>query len=249
MAAEVAALVSAGRPSLEALLDDAAEMICRGMADACVLGVLFDHDSKIHPLGLYHRDERLRRMLNAASELAWEPLGGVSQQVLASGVPALLDSVDLRSLARHPRLAALADEATVHTALVAPMHAVGQPVGVMAMGRTSPSAPYSEDDFKVAQLVADRLGLAISVLHLQEALDTGSGQADVAGPADRRLAALTEREREVFRLIGDGLTSREIGEQLFLSVRTVEWHRARLMAKLGVSTRSELIALGRSIRP
>jgi DNA-binding CsgD family transcriptional regulator len=248
MATEVAALVSSGAPSLEELLDSAAEVICRDMADVCVLGVLFDHDSKIHPLGLYHHDERLRGMLNEASELAWEPLGGVSEQVLGSGVPALLAPAELESLARHPRLAAFAGEDAAHSALVVPMRAVGTPVGVMAMGRTALALPYGEEDFAVVQLVADRLGLAINVVHLQDELERAGALEEDADPA-QRLAGLTEREREIFRLIGEGLTSREVGEQVFLSVRTVEWHRARLMAKLGASTRSELIALARTLRP
>ena len=249
MASEVAALVSAGAPTLEELLDAVAEAICRAMADVCVLGVLFDHDRKIHPVGLYHCDERLRALLNDASELAWEPVGGVFEDVLSSGAPILLGPEALESLAGHPRLAAFAAEAHVHSALVVPMRGVGTPVGIMGLARTTPSLAYSEQDFVIAQLVADRLGLAISVVHLQEALERAGAQEEVAGPADRSLAGLTDREREIFRLIGEGLTSREIGKQLFLSVRSVEWHRARLMAKMGVSTRSELIALARELHP
>ncbi len=58
-----------------------------------------------------------------------------------------------------------------------------------------------------------------------------------AGPPDE----LTEREAEVLRLIALGFTNAEIGEQLFLSVRTVESHRAHIQQKLGLSARSELV--------
>ncbi|MCV7360493.1 response regulator transcription factor, partial [Mycolicibacterium neworleansense] len=54
---------------------------------------------------------------------------------------------------------------------------------------------------------------------------------------------LTDREREIAMLIGAGLSSRAIAERLHLSVRTVEGHIYRAMAKTGVSTRAELIAL------
>ncbi|MEX3650068.1 helix-turn-helix transcriptional regulator, partial [Mycolicibacterium porcinum] len=54
---------------------------------------------------------------------------------------------------------------------------------------------------------------------------------------------LTDREREIAMLIGAGLSSRAIAERLRLSVRTVEGHIYRAMAKTGVSTRAELIAL------
>lgn len=52
---------------------------------------------------------------------------------------------------------------------------------------------------------------------------------------------LSEREAEVLRLIALGHTNAEIGGQLFLSVRTVESHRAHIQQKLRVSSRSELV--------
>jgi two-component system response regulator NreC len=58
-----------------------------------------------------------------------------------------------------------------------------------------------------------------------------------SGPPDD----LSEREVEVLRLIALGHTNAEIGEQLFLSVRTVETHRAHVQQKLGRSTRAELV--------
>ena len=58
-----------------------------------------------------------------------------------------------------------------------------------------------------------------------------------AGPPDE----LTDREVEVLRLIALGHTNSEIGKQLFLSVRTVESHRAHIQQKTGASTRAELV--------
>jgi two-component system response regulator NreC len=52
---------------------------------------------------------------------------------------------------------------------------------------------------------------------------------------------LTEREVDVLRLIALGHTNAEIGEQLYLSVRTVETHRAHIQQKLDRSTRAELV--------
>jgi two-component system, NarL family, response regulator NreC len=53
--------------------------------------------------------------------------------------------------------------------------------------------------------------------------------------------ALTERERELLRLLALGHTNREIGEKLFLSVRAVEVNRAKLLEKLELQTRPELV--------
>jgi two-component system response regulator NreC len=58
-----------------------------------------------------------------------------------------------------------------------------------------------------------------------------------AGPPDD----LTEREVEVLRLIALGYTNAEIGKQLYLSVRTVESHRAHIQQKVRLTTRAELV--------
>lgn len=55
------------------------------------------------------------------------------------------------------------------------------------------------------------------------------------------LQSLDERERELLRLVALGYTNREIGEQLFLSVRAIEVNRAKLLEKLGVGSRPELV--------
>lgn len=52
---------------------------------------------------------------------------------------------------------------------------------------------------------------------------------------------LSDREREVLRLLALGHTNQEIAEMLFISVRTAETHRAHIMRKLGLSTRAELV--------
>jgi two-component system response regulator NreC len=57
------------------------------------------------------------------------------------------------------------------------------------------------------------------------------------GPPDD----LTEREVEILRLIALGHTNVEVGEQLYLSVRTVESHRAHIQQKLRRSSRAELV--------
>ncbi|MFI1466612.1 response regulator [Streptomyces wuyuanensis] len=61
---------------------------------------------------------------------------------------------------------------------------------------------------------------------------------ETAQPAeDERLAALSERERDVLDLIGEGLTNRQIGKRLYLSEKTVKNHISRLLSKLGVERR------------
>jgi two-component system, NarL family, response regulator NreC len=71
------------------------------------------------------------------------------------------------------------------------------------------------------------------------------GARMVAADAKERAAAaadpLSEREREVLRLLALGHTNQEIAGQLYISVRTAETHRAHIMQKLGFATRAELV--------
>jgi two-component system response regulator NreC len=79
--------------------------------------------------------------------------------------------------------------------------------------------------------------------YLQPALGArlASLPTEPVGPPDD----LTEREVEVLKLIALGHTNGEIAEQLFLSVRTVESHRAHIQQKTSRSTRAELVAYAR----
>jgi DNA-binding NarL/FixJ family response regulator len=71
----------------------------------------------------------------------------------------------------------------------------------------------------------------------------------IGGDEGDLVTDLSERETEVLRLIALGHTNAEIAEKLFISVRTVETHRAHIQQKLGVSSRAELVrcALSRGL--
>lgn len=60
-------------------------------------------------------------------------------------------------------------------------------------------------------------------------------------PSQTSLNALTDREFEVFRCVGQGMTTREIGFQLHISAKTVETHRLHIREKLALKTTPELI--------
>lgn len=65
---------------------------------------------------------------------------------------------------------------------------------------------------------------------------------------DARLAGLTERERSVLELIGDGLTNRQIAKKLYLSEKTVKNHISRLLGKLGVERRVQAAVIAAEVR-
>jgi len=67
-----------------------------------------------------------------------------------------------------------------------------------------------------------------------------------AAPATvvREGAALTPRERDVLRLVAQGLGNKEIAAELDLSAHTVKYHLASVLAKLGVRSRTEAVSRG-----
>ncbi len=52
---------------------------------------------------------------------------------------------------------------------------------------------------------------------------------------------LTSREREVLQLIAEGKTTKAIAKEIFVSVKTVEWHRSQIMKKVGAKSIAELV--------
>ncbi|MGW5329183.1 response regulator [Streptomyces sp. NPDC004014] len=72
------------------------------------------------------------------------------------------------------------------------------------------------------------------------------------GPQQREeldeLPGLTDREREILALIGEGLTNRQIGQRLYLAEKTVKNHISRLLAKLGVERRIQAAVIATQIQ-
>lgn len=86
------------------------------------------------------------------------------------------------------------------------------------------------------QILLDRIGEALAAS--AEAIEERRRRSDL----EKRLGALTEREREVLALVVAGKTSKAIALDLDISVKTVENHRHNLMAKAGATSVAQLIA-------
>ena len=69
------------------------------------------------------------------------------------------------------------------------------------------------------------------------------GQAAGQAAGTDPLAGLTDQERKILELIGEGLTNRQIGERLFLAEKTVKNYVSGLYAKLGMERRAQAAAL------
>jgi two-component system response regulator DctR len=91
--------------------------------------------------------------------------------------------------------------------------------------------PYSDN------ALADRIEQALAV-------EAAMHQEDARGAEKRaRLSSLTEREKEVMHRVASGKLNKVIADELHVSVRTIEVHRARVYAKLGVRSAAEVATL------
>ena len=187
--------------------------------------------------------------------------------VVRSGLRVLLDSepsIDVVAEAGDVRTAIEAVEHHRPDVLILDLHMPGEP-SLPAIPRLRERCP----DTRVVVLTAQRdpsfageaLRLGAAGYVPKEAADSqlleaigvaaqggtyleprlGARLAANTAAAGRTAGELSEREVEVLRLIARGLTNREMAERLYLSVRTVESHRARIQRKLGRSRRSDLV--------
>ena len=87
------------------------------------------------------------------------------------------------------------------------------------------------------ELVAAIRQVAANERYVHPALGGAHGNRGGRGRGRRRADPLSDREREVLRLLALGHTNQEIAKMLFISVRTAETHRAHIMQKLRLTTR------------
>jgi two-component system, NarL family, response regulator NreC len=91
------------------------------------------------------------------------------------------------------------------------------------------------------ELVAALRQVAAGERYVHPALGARMAVAEAEASARAEADPLSEREREVLRLLALGHTNQEIAKTLFISVRTAETHRAHIMRKLRLTTRAELV--------
>lgn len=102
------------------------------------------------------------------------------------------------------------------------------------------------DGYLLKNIDRDELLLAIRKVHggkryfSEEVIANLSGKAAEVGSVSKDIE-LTDREIEILRLIAEGLSSKQIGEKLFISPRTVDTHRTNVMNKLDIHNVAGLI--------
>jgi DNA-binding NarL/FixJ family response regulator len=121
---------------------------------------------------------------------------------------------------------------------------------------------FDDDDYVYGALRAGASGFLVKDMALEDFLTAvrvvAAGDAIIApgvtrrliaqfasqpgpGPKPRKLTGITDREREVLRLVGLGMSNAEIAASLYITVGTAKTHVARLLAKLGARDRVQLV--------
>ena len=116
---------------------------------------------------------------------------------------------------------------------------------------------FDDDDALFAAIMAGAAGYVLKDIHGDDLVDairrvhSGQSMLDPAvtgqvlerlrngKPEDKRLATLSDQERRVLSLIGEGLTNRQIAEQMFLAEKTVKNYVSSLLSKLGMERRTQ----------
>ncbi|MCA1835800.1 MAG: helix-turn-helix transcriptional regulator, partial [Actinobacteria bacterium] len=125
------------------------------------------------------------------------------------------------------------------------VHGEVDPVAVEAVARDLHAAGLRWDAARLAGQAAIRTTDRKAMVGLMECarlLQGESAALDRDAQFDSRVGGqLSERERQVARLVLAGLTYREVGDRLFISAKTVEHHIARMRQRLGSTSRRELL--------
>ncbi|MCB0345861.1 MAG: response regulator transcription factor [Bdellovibrionales bacterium] len=105
-----------------------------------------------------------------------------------------------------------------------------------ANGFVPKSSQSNELEFAIRSVLKGQTYLSPTVCDAMLGVD---GSEEGSSP----LASLTDREREVMKLLSEGMPNRDVAKTLHISPRTVDSHRANIMKKLGVTSNAELVQI------
>lgn len=235
-----------GDPEFESAVDAAAVVLAEALTAVCAIALRAgDDDDCLIPVGLHHPDPAVEAELRELDGVAFDASAFLND-VFTTGAPAVEARVDpARMREAGSGFASLAARHGIAGLIAVPLDARTGRLGVLAFARLNDGA-FTRAEFGFAQTAARFVGLLV-----EDGLLVRTVGSDVRLRWQEERSAiqevLSQREKEVLALIGRGNTNREIADELVLSVRTVEWHRARIQWKLGVTRRAELVEAARAL--
>lgn len=209
-------------------------------------------------LALEHRDAGAARSILAEGGVP-DAAGTIPAGAERAGVVlvrALLDTPDEAERTLQRLMPRIEESGILHTILEARLlHAAV----LRLQGDTAAALRTEEKAFEEGsgagyrQLFIDHSPPGSAVPHRLGGLGGLGGRTSTATPVhapgdhSTMVEELSEREREILVLIGDGLSNDAIGEKLFISTGTVKWHVSNIFGKLGVGRRTRAVAVGREL--
>lgn len=189
----------------------------------------------MHGFALRHYDKQADTALEAILGEPF-PIPPLTAKVLETGESRRVARATRAQLDAAPSIFQPFFEAVNASSFVgAPLLAPGGHLGLLSIVRGEADGVFEVEDAAFIEDVAKLLALRIEHGHFAERV----GPREPAGGDE----VLTNRETEILALLAKGHTNREIADELVLSVRTVDWHRAKIQVKLGVQSRSDLFRL------
>lgn len=243
-----------GPQEFETAVNAAAVVLAEALDAVCAIAIRAgEGDDCLIPVGLHHPDEAIEAELRELDGVAFDASAFVND-VFAGGKPVMEEKVDPARLREAGSgFTAIAEQHGFAGLIALPLDGRTGRLGVLALARLR-GFSFAAKEFEFAKTAAGFVGLMVEDGLLVNNLRADGGELPLRWPTDgdeppaAAADILSAREREVLTLIAAGHTNREIADALVLSVRTVEWHRARIQWKLGVSSRAELVQAARAMR-
>jgi DNA-binding NarL/FixJ family response regulator len=183
-----------------------------------------------------HPGTKVVAMASTRSEaldiIAREPTDLIILNLELGGNSALSFIPELREAAKDARILVLTGQRDSTTHQKAAQHGA---MGVVLKEDAADLLLKAIEKVYKGEAWLDRLTLGSLIFQMS------SQEKETVDPRTRKIASLTERERQVIALIAEGLKNRQIADRLFISHVTVTHHLSSIYGKLGVSDRLELV--------
>jgi DNA-binding CsgD family transcriptional regulator len=234
----------------EAAIEHAAVAIGDGLGVGCMIGLLDDGGSAcVRPLWIHHPVPERLAVLEQLYDMRFERTHGFVGEALRTSSGQWVEPAPGDVARLWPSLTGLMSRCVLTSLIVVPLRGAGSVLGAVWAGRSKGEPPLTGADLQFVEDAARVIGAKVEGAMLAEARERpgdgpGRSHAQSGGRPDPE-SPLTAREIEVLELLALGHTNRETAANLHLSVRTVEWHRARVQWKLGASGRADLVRAAR----